>query len=175
MPDKNIQPKDLCWLTGNLYEDKDVSAALDSYNTRVVKVVEEEEEDEEWGQRWRVESPAGTFVVSEQDLSPMPTLNPDTTNRGFGLMEFQDLYGSSCSIQESSLATEGALWFGINTRGHFTMRPPYNADPNDPDTDTGGRMHLSQGQAAALLPLLEHFVKTGALPTKRLFPGEEEE
>ena len=36
------------------------------------------------------------------------------TNRGFGLFEFKDRYGRRCSLQDSSLASEPAIWFGID-------------------------------------------------------------
>jgi len=36
------------------------------------------------------------------------------TNRGFDITEFDDLYGASCSLQESSLAEQAAIWLGIN-------------------------------------------------------------
>lgn len=36
------------------------------------------------------------------------------TDRGFALADFKDLYGKSCSIQKSSLATIDAIWLGIN-------------------------------------------------------------
>jgi hypothetical protein len=35
------------------------------------------------------------------------------TNRGFNLIEFDDLYGAKCNIQKSSLATDDAIWIGI--------------------------------------------------------------
>ncbi len=37
-----------------------------------------------------------------------------TTDRGFNLIEFMDLYNQKCTIQESSLATDTAIWFGID-------------------------------------------------------------
>jgi len=64
------------------------------------------------------------------------------TQRGFLRGEFVDRYGEQCSIQESSLATEAALWLGVDER----------------------RMHLTQGMAASLVPLIAHFVDTGQLP-----------
>ena len=39
-------------------------------------------------------------------------MNVGATGRGFELIEFTDLYGAKCSLQQSSLATEDALWFG---------------------------------------------------------------
>ncbi len=70
------------------------------------------------------------------------------TERGFNRGEFVDRYDSKCSIQESSLATEAAIWFGV-------------------DVDFKGneaRMHLTQEQVQDLLPLLQEFVQTGGLP-----------
>lgn len=37
----------------------------------------------------------------------------DKTNRGFAIGTFKDHYGTECSIQKSSLATEEAIWFGV--------------------------------------------------------------
>lgn len=64
------------------------------------------------------------------------------TVRGFLLGQFWDRYGELCSIQKSSLATEDAIWLGVDEH----------------------RMHLTQEQVAALLPLLQHFAETGDLP-----------
>lgn len=65
------------------------------------------------------------------------------TNRGFPRAEFVDLYGARCSIQDSSLATDDAVWLGVD-------------GPIE-------RMHLSRDQVAALLPLLTNFVATGTI------------
>lgn len=64
-----------------------------------------------------------------------------TTARGFPLGDFQDHYGERCSIQESSLATEFAIWLGRDEE----------------------RMHLTQAEVAVLLPVLARFVETGEL------------
>lgn len=73
-------------------------------------------------------------------------LKLELTERGFAYADFYDLYNKGCSIQESSLATDNAIWLGV-----------YES-----------RMHLNQEQVAELLPLLERFVKTGVLqPRKR--------
>ena len=63
------------------------------------------------------------------------------TERGFARCDFVDRYGFQCSIQESSLATEYAIWLGV----------------------TENRMHLTQEMAEALIPLLQKFVETGEL------------
>lgn len=67
------------------------------------------------------------------------------THRGFLSGDFQDSNGNNCSIQESSLV-EPRLWFG---------RDSVLGEP--------GRMHLTQQQAADLIPLLQRFVETGRL------------
>lgn len=147
MPEKNIEPKMNCYLKGNLYDDPQVSACLHAGSRKVV-VMRGGEYDEEWGARWVVQTPLGEATVSEQDLSPIPDIPPSQTGRGFNVRSFVDLYGSECSIQDSSLATDDAIWLGVDHE----------------NSSTGGRMHLSRGQVAALLPLLDHFVRYGGLP-----------
>lgn len=62
--------------------------------------------------------------------------------RGLRRAEFVDCDGRPCIIMESSLATERAIRLGKR------------------DLD---KMHLTQEQVAALLPLLQRFVETGEL------------
>jgi hypothetical protein len=76
------------------------------------------------------------------------------TGRGFLRAEFSDLSGAACSIQESSLATEGAIWLGCNKGEHHHLTG-----------DCLCRMHVSRELAASLIPLLQHFVNTGLLPS----------
>jgi hypothetical protein len=71
-----------------------------------------------------------------------------TTSRGFTIGEFKDRYGKPCSIQKSSLASEPCIWLGVKE----ALGEP-------------SRMHLTQQQVADLLPLLQHFVETGDLPS----------
>lgn len=66
------------------------------------------------------------------------------TDNGFDVIEFKDLYGKDCTIQKSSLATEDAVWIGVNKEF--------------------ARMHLTQEQIKNLLPILTKFVETGELP-----------
>lgn len=70
------------------------------------------------------------------------------TEHAFAFAEFTDHYGSRCSIQESSLATEPAIWLGVQ---------------RDFDGRDATRMHLTQEMAADLLPLLQNFVLYGEL------------
>ena len=73
------------------------------------------------------------------------------TDRGFILGEFRDLHGSLCSIQESSLATESALWVGVSE--------PYEGARGGHNV----RMHLSQEMAAELVDVLRSHAKHGDL------------
>jgi hypothetical protein len=71
-------------------------------------------------------------------------LHFEITDRGFLRADFEDLYGNDCSIQESSLASEDAIWLGVGNK----------------------RMHLSREQAKSLLPYLHTFVETGSLVSR---------
>jgi hypothetical protein len=62
---------------------------------------------------------------------------------------FTDLYGSKCTIQNSSLATEEAVWLGVSD--HFRLG------------EVNARMHLSLEMAAELLVVLQRFVETGSI------------
>lgn len=88
--------------------------------------------------------------------------------RGFPRLDFTDRYGIDCSLQESSLATEGAIWFGVNdanprhcVKGEGWVPYVY---PHDLEVMHDTRMHLTQGQVKRLLPMLHHFAKTSYLP-----------
>lgn len=98
-------------------------------------------------------------------------LKKGCTSRGFGLIEFADRYGDKCSIQKSSLATENAIWFGIDdaspqimaskTQEGGTGWVPFKI-PEDVLLTT--RMHLTQDHVKELLPILTIFAETGELP-----------
>lgn len=74
------------------------------------------------------------------------------TDRGFSYGRWTDRYGSVCSIQDSSLATEECIWLGVDT--------PF------PGSTGIVRMHLTRAMAEALLPILHRFVETGSIRTK---------
>ncbi len=80
--------------------------------------------------------------------SPQFKIDLDPTNRGFLRGDFKDLYGRSCSIQQSSLATKKAIWLGVD---------------KDTEGKPSSRMHLSQEQVNELLPHLQRFAETGSL------------
>jgi len=95
------------------------------------------------------------------------------TQRGFTLTEFTDLYGAKCSIQESSIATEGgAIWLGVDdpdpkilaskTPEGGTGWVPY---PIPDDVLLTTRMHLNTEMAKKLVVLLNYFIEEGFLPS----------
>lgn len=95
----------------------------------------------------------------------------DRTTRGFDRIQFADAYDDACVIQKSSLATDQAIWFGIQDANPHIMASktpeggvgwvPY-AIPADVKLTT--RMHLTQAQVKKLLPILQGFADHGELP-----------
>ena len=81
------------------------------------------------------------------------------TERGFRRSDFEDYYGASCSIQESSLAPSGdqqwCLWLGCN-----------NNQKHPDGTEISPRMHLTQKMAEEMAEVLQYFADTGELPDK---------
>lgn len=98
-------------------------------------------------------------------------ISKGATHRGFGLIQFKDYYDAECSIQKSSLATEDAIWLGVDDANPQIMASkvvaggtgwiPYEI-PKDVLLTT--RMHLTQDQVKTLLPILTAFAETGELP-----------
>ena len=77
----------------------------------------------------------------------------EKTERGFELIEFKDIYGSECSLQQSSLAIyekpgTGAIWFGREDN----------------------RMHIDFELMKKLLPYLENWVKGGSFDEEEKNP-----
>lgn len=95
------------------------------------------------------------------------------TQRGFEYYEFIDRYGEKCSLQKSSLATEDAIWMGVDDLGLKGMRYGQGWTPiaEEEVADVFGyqmvqgnkRMHLTREQVAQLLPILQRFVDTGEI------------
>jgi len=91
------------------------------------------------------------------------------TSRGFAFVEFTDAYGTECSIQKSSLATDDAIWIGAKEIGLKQFTPyqggwkdvPTPSDPHGVSYVANNRMHLTRDQVAELLPILTLFVETG--------------
>ncbi len=91
---------------------------------------------------------------------PFEWINWKDTERGFRRGVFNDLYAKSCSIQESSLATEEAIWVGCD---HETV--------DQGGLPCGARMHLTREMAGELAQILMRFAYTGELerPSWRTF------
>lgn len=96
--------------------------------------------------------------------------------RGFPLIRFKDNYDHQCSIQVSSLATEQAIWIGIDDANPQVMARVARYFGIETDQTTGWvpfplpsdvllatRMHLTRDEVAELLPILKRFVETGEL------------
>jgi hypothetical protein len=119
--------------------------------------------------------------MSKTDLK----LNVDKTGRGFRLIEFEDAYADKCSLQKSSLATEDAIWLGIQDADPKLMAsdaerlgkpdlPNSGGDshwrkwPIPDEVSLSTRMHLTKENVEELLPYLNFFAITGALPSKKI-------
>ena len=92
------------------------------------------------------------------------------TERGFDILEFADEYGEQCSLQKSSLATDDAIWIGLDDPKVQVFTPyvgwevvPLPQAPPGGSVLHSGRMHLTREQVARLLPFLQRFVETGEL------------
>lgn len=99
-------------------------------------------------------------------------IKKEKTPRGFSIIKFEDLYGTKCSIQKSSLATEDAILIGIDdanpqilaskTQQGGTGWVPYDV-PEDVLLCT--KMHLTVKHVKQLLPILKFFAEIGELPS----------
>lgn len=99
----------------------------------------------------------------EEAMSKAAFSEPRKTNRGFQVVEFADFNGVKCSLQQSSLATEDALWLGCNDadpkvlvkgQGWQSVEMPEGYTANT-------RMHLSRKQVKKLIGYLEQWHDTG--------------
>ena len=92
------------------------------------------------------------------------------TDRRFSLIQFKDRNGAGCSLQQSSLATEDAIWLGIDDPDPQIMASKVQEGgtgwvkyPIPEDVFITTRMHLTQKQVKDLLPILQKFVDTGEI------------
>ena len=90
------------------------------------------------------------------------------TARGFSYIQFIDRYGAQCSIQKSSLATEDAIWLGVDDANPKILASKTKEGgtgwvkyPISDDVLLTTRMHLTVDQVKELLPVLQRFVETG--------------
>ena len=98
------------------------------------------------------------------------------TGRGFDIIEFTDRYDAKCSLQKSSLATEDAIWFGVDDAEPQVMASKAASVGVSTSETTGWvpfpipedvllttRMHLTQDQVKEILPILQKFAETGEI------------
>lgn len=92
------------------------------------------------------------------------------TERGFGLIRFQDLYGETCNIQKSSLADEDAIWIGVENANPRFLAKEVRDDltgwvkyPVPESVLMSTRMHINKEQAKEIMAILQKFVDTGDL------------
>lgn len=96
------------------------------------------------------------------------SLTPKTTDRGYARISFKDHHGDACSLSESSLADDEAVWFGVDE-----VEPKVLVEgkgwvpvPMPDGTLLSGHMLLTRAQVAAILPHLARFAATGSLSGK---------
>lgn len=77
-------------------------------------------------------------------------------------IRFEDRWRQSCSLQESNASSFAAVTFGVENTGPHVSAVVNGAIVRNARVDQ--RMLLTQRQVAELLPVLEHFVRTGSLP-----------
>ena len=92
------------------------------------------------------------------------------TERGFAVVEFEDMYGVSCSIQKSSLASEDCVWMGLNEVVPKIMAKELREDltgwvnfPSPEEVLLNARMHINKQQAKEIIEVLQTFVDTGEI------------
>lgn len=113
------------------------------------------------------------------------------TQRRFPHVTFTDRYGAECSIQLSSLATDDAIWLGVDdadpkimARDAHRMKLDHLLPESGPERLNGWvtyplpeevllttRMHLTKEQVKALLPILQRFAETGEFPSEEEVAG----
>lgn len=99
------------------------------------------------------------------------------TCRGFRFYEFKDRNDNNCTMQKSSIATENAIWLGLESASPRILHGDATAlgishnetcgwvDYPIPDSvSLNTRMHLTQEQARELGKMLLHFADSGELP-----------
>ncbi len=97
-------------------------------------------------------------------------------NRGFAVGVFIDTYGSKCSVQQSSLASDDRLWVGVDDPNPQILASQAADLGIDSPENTGWipyplpsqvllstRMHLDEQQVKELVGVLQRWLDTGTL------------
>jgi hypothetical protein len=79
------------------------------------------------------------------------------TERGFSLIDFKDFYDIECSIQLSNILEPKAIWLGVNEANPLmqVLGEGWKPVPFPVGTMFHTRMHLTQKQVKALIPILQ--------------------
>lgn len=98
------------------------------------------------------------------------------TARGFKFISFKDIYDTDCSLQESSLATEGAIWLGVSEANPMVLaseaskfgiktkaKNGWVPFPLPPEVHLSVRMHLNREKVAQLIQSLKEWMRDGEL------------
>jgi hypothetical protein len=92
------------------------------------------------------------------------------TQYGFALYEFNDRYQQKCSLQDSSLTGEAALWLGVDNTGPNIIGPDGNFNE-----DVSSRMHLTVPMVKELMAKFQHFLDSGYVDPQDPEEDEDEE
>lgn len=82
--------------------------------------------------------------------------NTPTAKNEFASFRFIDKHNQFISVQDSSLA-DPHIWIGVESR------PTNLNEPQGLREIINARMHIDQGMAEKLIPLLQAFVDTGSI------------
>lgn len=89
------------------------------------------------------------------------------TSRNFDYGKFEDINRNQCSLQASSLATDDAIWLGIDDPELVVFendsRGAYIKTVMPRNFSVNARMHLNRDQVALILPRLISFAENGTL------------
>ena len=101
------------------------------------------------------------FKAINWETAETPLGQARLTSRKFEIIEFQDLYHTPCTLQQSSVTDDEhfdfpgtrAVWLGVDRQDK----------PHDGMFDAANltRMHLDRAQAKALVAVLEMWIQTG--------------
>lgn len=90
----------------------------------------------------------------------------EETGRGFEIVKFTDRYGAECSLQQSSLASEAAIWLGCDDADPKMFipngNPSWRSIPMPEGYIANTRMHLTRPQVEALIEHLQSWLDTGS-------------
>lgn len=88
---------------------------------------------------------------------PVRKLAAVETSRGFTRVSFKDHYDRDCTLQESSMVSQPAVWLGVEADQILRDMAAH------PGSEPRSRMHLSEEGVVNLLPHLLKFLAEGEI------------